>query len=182
MSFLVIAACGGSHKPAPPPSNGESSSEAAVAMEPDQVDAEAQVDQEALARQQAIQAARDAGVLGNGSGSAAPAAVPGVDPRDKPAIRAVVQGELKKIQYCYEKQLLVTPSLAGKITIQFVIEPDGHVSSSKATSGFDPNVSTCLAGVISGAQFAPVTDGSGTVLVNYPFVFNAPASAPAPTP
>src|SRR5258706_7693673 len=88
---------------------------------------------------------------------------------DKPIIRRYIKRNIQKIQYCYEKQLLVKPSLKGTINAQFFITPNGNVAQSTA-AGFDPEVASCVAAVINGIEFPKPRGGSG-VQVNYPFTF-----------
>ena len=88
---------------------------------------------------------------------------------DKAIIRRYIRRNLDKVTYCYEKALLARPTLAGTVATQFVIGVDGIVSSS-AASGVDPDVSTCVAGVIKTIEF-PKPKGNGIVQVSYPFTF-----------
>jgi hypothetical protein len=138
-----------------------------------------------LARQQAIDQARAAGVLGASNlvgGGVAPAAF-GLDRLNEdgtPSRVAQVQGTVMKdgkleplramITYCYEKALVASPSLRGTVQVQFFIKPDGTVASA-AASGVDPDVATCVANVIRSLAF-PKPAGGGGVLVNYPVTFH----------
>jgi len=88
---------------------------------------------------------------------------------DKAIIRRYIKRNIQKITYCYEKQLLAKPGLAGTVQTQFFITPNGNVASSTG-SGVDPEVSSCVASVISGIEF-PKPKGGGGVQVNYPFTF-----------
>jgi hypothetical protein len=90
---------------------------------------------------------------------------------DKEIIRRYIKRNASKLQYCYEKQLLAKPGIAGEISAQFFIMPDGSVKSSSAT-GFDNEVANCVAGVIGAIEFPKPTDGGG-VQVNYPLSFRA---------
>ncbi len=89
---------------------------------------------------------------------------------DKAIIRRYIKRNIQKIQYCYEKQLIAKPNLAGVVQTEFFILPDGKVSSSKAT-GVDADVSQCIAGVIKGIEF-PRPKGGGGVQVMYPFTLH----------
>ncbi|MGE5182078.1 MAG: AgmX/PglI C-terminal domain-containing protein [Acidobacteriota bacterium] len=90
---------------------------------------------------------------------------------DKSIIRRYIKRNLDKITYCYERQLLAHPGLAGEIQVQFFIQPDGSVGSS-AGKGMDSTVATCVADVVKTIEFpAP----RGGVQVNYPFTFRAAA-------
>jgi hypothetical protein len=90
---------------------------------------------------------------------------------DKAIIRRYIKRNVEKIAYCYEKQLLAHPGIEGTVSIQFFISPDGSVKSSNGT-GFDGEVASCVAGVVSAIEF-PRPDGGGGVQVNYPFTFHA---------
>ncbi len=92
---------------------------------------------------------------------------------DKAIIRRYIKRNIQKIQYCYEKQLLVKPGLSGTVSTQFFIAPDGKVPSATG-SGVDPEVANCVAGVIKAIEF-PKPKGGGGVQVNYPFTFRPAA-------
>ncbi|HEU0030640.1 MAG TPA: AgmX/PglI C-terminal domain-containing protein [Kofleriaceae bacterium] len=100
---------------------------------------------------------------------------------DKAIIRRYIKRNLQKLTYCYEKQLLVKPKLAGTVNAQFTIGANGSVVDSKA-SGLDPEVASCVAGVIKDIEF-PKPKGAGVVIVKYPFTFRPAGSTdPAPAP
>jgi pSer/pThr/pTyr-binding forkhead associated (FHA) protein len=88
---------------------------------------------------------------------------------DKAIIRRYIKRNQQKIQYCYEKELLAKPNLSGTVMTNFLITPNGNVSSSSG-SGVDPNVANCVAEVIRNIEF-PKPKGGGNVQVNYPFIF-----------
>ena len=86
---------------------------------------------------------------------------------DKAIIRRYVKRNIQKIQYCYEKFLLSNKLLKGTVTVVFTIELDGKVSKSDGT-GVDPEVASCVAGVIKDIEFPkPKT----LTKVDYPFTF-----------
>jgi pSer/pThr/pTyr-binding forkhead associated (FHA) protein len=93
---------------------------------------------------------------------------------DKAIIRRYIKRNIQKIQYCYEKELLAKPGLAGTVSTQFFITPNGNVASSSG-SGVDGNVASCVAGVIKDIEF-PKPKGGGGVQVNYPFTFRPAGS------
>jgi pSer/pThr/pTyr-binding forkhead associated (FHA) protein len=93
---------------------------------------------------------------------------------DKAIIRRYIKRNVQKIQYCYEKQLLAKPTLAGTVQAQFFITPNGTVASSTG-SGVDPEVASCVAEVIKNIEF-PKPKGGGGVQVNYPFIFHTSGS------
>jgi hypothetical protein len=88
---------------------------------------------------------------------------------DKAIIRRYIKRNIQKIQYCYERELLSKPKLAGTLTVSFTIGGDGLVPKSTA-KGVDPTVATCVAGVIKGIEFPRPKDGKA-LEVNYPFTF-----------
>jgi hypothetical protein len=169
-SIIVLAtACGGATAPAPaspaaPAAPQKLEAEEVTTKPPNPNDPEA-------ARQQAIEQARAAGILGDADapkGDAQPETAP-AGPLDKDSIRREVRAHIKQVQYCYEKQLLANPTLAGTTLVSFMIVADGHVGASEG-SGFDPNVDSCVANVIKDIWF-PKPDASGSMQVNYPFTF-----------
>ena len=89
---------------------------------------------------------------------------------DKAIIRRYIKRNVQKIQYCYEKELISNPQLAGTVTVRFTIGADGVVSQS--TGHGMPPVDACVANVIAAIQF-PAPQGGGVVNVSYPFVFAA---------
>lgn len=91
---------------------------------------------------------------------------------DKSIVRRYIRRHINEISYCYEKQLLARPNLGGDVKMTFFIGPTGVVQSSSGT-GFDGEVTSCLAGVIKTIEFPPPGEGGG-VQVNYPFHFHAP--------
>src|SRR5688572_7758518 len=161
--ILVLAACGGGQR-----AGGEMPSNE-VAMEEETVE-RTEVEPTSPEREKALADARAAGVLGsvNPCAAANPCAgaatgVPAT--RDKPGIRGVVKQHIPKITYCYEKQLLVKPNLAGTTLVSFTIAPDGTVSAATG-SGFDADVDACVASVVSGMVFGAAAEAT---VVNYPF-------------
>lgn len=87
-------------------------------------------------------------------------------------IDAVIKRNMNQIRYCYTRELTRQPSLAGKVTVKFVIAKDGTVSSSttKASTMGSPAVESCMNGRFMRFQF-PEPKGGGIVIVSYPFIF-----------
>jgi hypothetical protein len=83
---------------------------------------------------------------------------------DRAIVRRYVKRNLKKIQDCYEKQLVTRPALAGTLQLQFAIDGDGKVTSSSG-SGVDPAVASCAAEVVQHIEFP--RPKSGPVQVSY---------------
>ncbi len=93
---------------------------------------------------------------------------------DKSIVRRYLRRSLAKAQYCYEKELLVDPSLAGSVTVDFTIDATGRVISAlaKAKGLEDSEIGSCVRDVVRTIQF-PMSDGGGVVNVQVPFVFRS---------
>jgi outer membrane biosynthesis protein TonB len=156
--LVLLAACGGSTPaPAPPPTTSNTAPSSAAVDSDRDIDVSLVAPPNETPRETAVRQAREAGILGDGSGA----------PRSKDAIREVVRASIHLIQACYERELLSRPSLAGTTTVAFTIETDGTVSAATG-SGFDTNVDTCTADVVKGLVFQPAPNSTQ---VNYPFTF-----------
>jgi hypothetical protein len=88
---------------------------------------------------------------------------------DKSIIKRYIKQRQSQISYCYEKELLAHPTIAGEVKIQFLISPTGVVQSSTG-AGFDGAVAGCVANVIQTIAFPAIKSGT-PVTVNYPFIF-----------
>lgn len=91
---------------------------------------------------------------------------------DKELIRRVIEAHKAQIRYCYEKELVRTPGLFGKIDMEWTITGEGRVSDSKPKGSTmqNPEVERCIAEKIRTWEF-PKPKGGGIVVVRYPFVF-----------
>jgi hypothetical protein len=94
---------------------------------------------------------------------------------DKSIVKRYIKQREEQIGYCYQKELLARPKLAGTVTIQFLISPTGNVQSSVG-AGFDQPVASCVADVIKAISF-PAPKNGGAVTVNYPFTFRTAGGA-----
>jgi hypothetical protein len=88
------------------------------------------------------------------------------------AIQRIIRQNFGRFRLCYENGLRVNPTLAGRVTVRFVIGRDGAVSSSaNGGSDFtDPAVVSCVVRAFYGLSF-PQPEG-GIVTVTYPIVFS----------
>jgi hypothetical protein len=91
---------------------------------------------------------------------------------DREVIRRVILSHRAQIRYCYEKQLSVTPDLAGKVLVEFVIAGDGSVTTARPTEQTlsDAEVGRCIVSKVKTWTF-PKPKGNGVVVVTYPFLF-----------
>lgn len=91
---------------------------------------------------------------------------------DKEIIRRVIKQHIAQIRYCYEKELVRSPGLFGKVATQFTISGTGSVQSSNVTESTLGNaeVERCITAKIRTWRF-PKPKGGGIVIVKYPFIF-----------
>lgn len=91
----------------------------------------------------------------------------------KSDVLAVIGAHQRAFNRCYEKELMTSPGLSGKITFQWTITPDGKVSAASQQTSTMSNtaVSTCVLGIIRSMKFPKPTGGS--VQVVYPFIFRS---------
>jgi outer membrane biosynthesis protein TonB len=94
---------------------------------------------------------------------------------DREVIRRVIRRHLNEVQFCYERELMRAPSLAGRLSVTFVIGPTGAVQSSIVQSSTVHNnlVEQCIAGAVRRWMF-PAPQG-GSVTITYPFVLQSSA-------
>jgi hypothetical protein len=92
---------------------------------------------------------------------------------DRSLVDAVIKRHMNQIRHCYQRELTRDPSLAGKVTVNFVIARDGTVSKASTKSSTMNNrvVEGCINGRFMRFQFPP-PKGGGIVLVSYPFIFS----------
>ncbi|MCB9598624.1 MAG: TonB family protein [Sandaracinaceae bacterium] len=94
-------------------------------------------------------------------------------------IQRVVRRQLPAVRYCYEQRLATAPNLQGRLTVAFIVAPDGSVSAANVAQSTltDETTEACVLAVIRRMQF-PMAEGGGPVGVNYPFVFQIPDDPP----
>lgn len=113
------------------------------------------------------------------SGSSVPAPVMGsIDPA---LIDAKIKKTLDPIKRCYDSELARSPRLAGKVVVNFTIQPDGSVSQAKIKSSTLGNADAegCITSRFLEIAF-PEPTGGGIVNVNYPLQFSSSNSGPEP--
>lgn len=86
---------------------------------------------------------------------------------DKPAVREVVRANIDDVRHCYNAELRDDETLAGRVVISFVVNPDGttskiHVSESTMPKRFD----ACMVEHVATWSF-PKADAATSVV--YPF-------------
>ncbi|MCB0368011.1 MAG: energy transducer TonB [Bdellovibrionales bacterium] len=90
---------------------------------------------------------------------------------DRNAIAAVIQRHLSEVRYCYESGLQKKPNLSGRVSMKFMIGPNGSVRTaqvSQSSLGHRP-VENCIRDHLKTWKF-PEPEGGVNVKVSYPFV------------
>ena len=98
---------------------------------------------------------------------------------DSAIVRRYIRRAQQKLLYCYEKQLVVKPTLRGTVTVEWVIGPDGRVATATARGLKNAEVESCIASVIQGVEFPKPTS---EVKVECPLTLRPPpppSDAPA---
>lgn len=90
---------------------------------------------------------------------------------DRDAIQKVINANIGQIQRCYERELLRTPGLEGKVEVEWVVGTSGSVKSTrqKYASLQSTSAVNCMLSAVKSWKF-PQPKG-GDVTVTYPFVF-----------
>jgi len=88
---------------------------------------------------------------------------------DKTIIRRTIRRRLNAVKYCYQKQLVIDPSLEGTVTAEFSIDESGKVVEVSASGTGNEELEQCIAKVVGSIEFSAV-NGGGLVVVHYPFL------------
>ena len=90
---------------------------------------------------------------------------------DSASVSKTIRGSSAAVKRCYDKALLVNPTLKGKISVTILINEKGRVESVEISEDTvkDAEVVKCIKGVVSRLRF-PKPDG-GPASVTFPFVF-----------
>ncbi|MBI5526437.1 MAG: serine/threonine protein kinase [Deltaproteobacteria bacterium] len=119
-------------------------------------------------------------VGGGGSGGKVRGSVSGVKALakvvgslDKEQVIRAINEHQHQIQACYERALIGSPGLSGKVTFEWTVDPGGRVSKAaeKSSTMGSPKVSECILGIIRKMRF-PKPEG-GSVVISFPFMFRS---------
>lgn len=91
---------------------------------------------------------------------------------DQNQVTRKIKGAKSALKRCYENSLKSNPSLAGKVVVEFTIEPRGNVSKASPVenSTGDGAFASCISSVVKRLRWSPGPEG-GAVTYEYPFVF-----------
>jgi hypothetical protein len=87
-------------------------------------------------------------------------------------VQRIIRQNFGRFRFCYEQGLARNPTLEGRVTIRFVIDRTGGVSTTDALGGGlpDSRVASCVAQAFYGLSFPPPDDG--IVTVTYPLMLS----------
>ncbi|MFO0593715.1 MAG: AgmX/PglI C-terminal domain-containing protein [Myxococcaceae bacterium] len=96
---------------------------------------------------------------------------------DKELIRKVIASHRDQVRYCYELALQQSPSLAGKVSVGFMVSSSGTVPTANVVQSTvaSNTIGDCLVTRVRSWQF-PVAKAAGGYRVTYPFVFKPSGS------
>lgn len=91
---------------------------------------------------------------------------------DKELIRKVIASHRDQVRFCYELALQQSPSLAGKVAVQFAVIETGGVATARIeqNTAQSATLGDCLVSRVRTWQF-PINKRSAGFRVTYPFVF-----------
>ncbi len=89
------------------------------------------------------------------------------------AVAKVINEHLSEVRGCYERALLKSPGLAGKLQLEWTIDSRGKVSEIKVKTSTlrGAEVPNCIVSSLKAWTFPPPK--GGRVIVSYPFLFNS---------
>jgi outer membrane biosynthesis protein TonB len=92
----------------------------------------------------------------------------GLDPNE---IAAVIKRHESQVRACYERGLQKSPKLAGRLSMRFLIGPQGRVTTAKVSQSSlgHAGVESCIQSHLMSWKF-PRPEGGVTVKVAFPFV------------
>ena len=93
---------------------------------------------------------------------------------DRETIQRVIRQHRREVRDCYQRELQRNPDLAGRVVVNFLIDPAGNVAAARIHESdmSDDAVEDCLVRRIRRWRF-PQPSTPGNVRVNYPFVFTS---------
>ena len=97
---------------------------------------------------------------------------------DKATIRRYFNRNLAKIADCYESVQVTNKTLHGASKVEFIISPNGNVSSAKASGLHDDTVEDCVSALVKAIEF-PKKMAGGETDATYSIEFHPPPSAPS---
>lgn len=99
---------------------------------------------------------------------------------DREQIKRVIDAHRDEARACFERALVDQPTLGGKVTVRFVIDPDGRVKAATVaqSTARSAALERCLVERVRGWEFPP--HAGDDLVITYPWSFETPAPASAP--
>lgn len=89
---------------------------------------------------------------------------------DRDLVRRILRAHLNEVRHCYAEGLERTPSLRGRVVVDFTVDGRGRVSrASISSTSRDRRVERCITAAVRRWKFPKPQHGT-TVRVTYPFV------------
>lgn len=90
---------------------------------------------------------------------------------DHELVRRIVRAHIGELRNCYDRGLLGDPNLKGRVNVRFTVGSDGKIVAAELAEDTlgDPKVGTCIVTAVKRWEFPKFA--GGTVIINYPFVF-----------
>ncbi len=87
-------------------------------------------------------------------------------------IRRVIWVHINQIRYCYQQALFKQPTLAGRLVVNFQINPQGQVLelSVRESTLASPEVISCISDSMRTWEFPATPTYDGITEINYPFL------------
>ncbi len=101
----------------------------------------------------------------------------------KEVIRRIVHRHINEVKFCYERELVKRPDLAGRVSTKFIINGTGAVQMAAVANSTlgSAAVENCIAQAVRRWTF-PAPEGGGVVIVTYPFQLTGPDGKLPPEP
>jgi hypothetical protein len=94
---------------------------------------------------------------------------------DAGIIRRYIKSKLNELRWCHRQAIQRDPNVAGKITVKFMIQPNGLVPQATivqgATTTNAPDLEFCISSKIKTWRFPPPPQAGASAVVTYPFIF-----------
>jgi len=87
-------------------------------------------------------------------------------------VRRVIWVHINQIRYCYQQALFKQPTLAGRMLVNFQINPQGQVLelSVRESTLESPQLIACVSDAMRAWEFPPTPSYDGITEINYPFL------------
>jgi hypothetical protein len=95
-------------------------------------------------------------------------------------VRRVIWVHINQIKYCYQQALFKQPTLAGRMVVNFQVNPQGQVLelSVRETTLQSPQLMSCVSDAMRGWEFPPTPTFDGIIEINYPFLLRPKVPEP----